>query len=303
MSAAISQAVPVRKSHWPIYLMVFGITVMWSANFIAVKYAVEEMPAVLAMGFRTLAAGMLMVPIFTSAERSVTEKRSMREDFWLLVALGVGGVTLNQLFFTMAMDHTSVAHGSLIISTTPISVLLLARLMKQERLTTRKILGMLIALSGVVLIQLTPEKSSGAHWLGDLLALCGSLTFAAFTVFGKRITSRHSSITVNAFAYFGGSLAMLPLILWVGGGFDLSLLSTRAWLAIAYMAVFPSVLCYLGYFHALNYVSASRVAVFSYLQPAMATLMAVPLLGESVSSTLITGGCIALLGVAITQRG
>lgn len=303
MSAAISQAVPVRKSHWPIYLMVFGITVMWSANFIAVKYAVEEMPAVLAMGFRTLAAGMLMVPIFTSAERSVTEKRSMREDFWLLVALGVGGVTLNQLFFTMAMDHTSVAHGSLIISTTPISVLLLARLMKQERLTARKILGMLIALSGVVLIQLTPEKSSGAHWLGDLLALCGSLTFAAFTVFGKRITSRHSSITVNAFAYFGGSLAMLPLILWVGGGFDLSLLSTRAWLAIAYMAVFPSVLCYLGYFHALNYVSASRVAVFSYLQPAMATLMAVPLLGESVSSTLITGGCIALLGVAITQRG
>lgn len=303
MSAAISQAVPVRKSHCPIYLMVFGITVMWSANFIAVKYAVEEMPAVLAMGFRTLAAGMLMVPIFTSAERSVTERRSMREDFWLLVALGVGGVTLNQLFFTMAMDHTSVAHGSLIISTTPISVLLLARLMKQERLTARKILGMLIALSGVVLIQLTPEKSSGAHWLGDLFALCGSLTFAAFTVFGKRITSRHSSITVNAFAYFGGSLAMLPLILWVGGGFDLSLLSTRAWLAIAYMAVFPSVLCYLGYFHALNYVSASRVAVFSYLQPAMATLMAVPLLGESVSSTLITGGCIALLGVAITQRG
>lgn len=227
----------------------------------------------------------------------------MREDFWLLVALGVGGVTLNQLFFTMAMDHTSVAHGSLIISTTPISVLLLARLMKQERLTARKILGMLIALSGVVLIQLTPEKSSGAHWLGDLLALCGSLTFAAFTVFGKRITSRHSSITVNAFAYFGGSLAMLPLILWVGGGIDLSLLSTRAWLAIAYMAVFPSVLCYLGYFHALNYVSASRVAVFSYLQPAMATMMAVPLLGESVSSTLITGGCIALLGVAITQRG
>ena len=137
MSAAISQAVPVRQSHWPIYLMVFGITVMWSANFIAVKFAVEEMPAVLAMGFRTLVAGMLMVPIFTSVERSTAEKRSLRDDFWLLVALGVGGVTVNQLFFTLAMEHTSVAHGSLIISTTPISVLLLARLMKQERLTGR----------------------------------------------------------------------------------------------------------------------------------------------------------------------
>ncbi len=299
----MSQALPARKSHWPIYLMVLGITVMWSANFIAVKYAVEEMPAVLAMGFRTLAAGMLMVPIFASVERSATEKRALRTDFWTLAALGVGGVTVNQFFFTLAMDHTSVAHGSLIISTTPISVLLLARLMKMERLSARKILGMLVALSGVVLIQLTPEKSGGAHWLGDLFALCGSLTFAAFTVFGKQITNRHNSITINAFAYFGGAIVMLPLIFWVGSGVDLSALSTRAWLAIAYMAVFPSVLCYLGYFHALNYVSASRVAVFSYLQPAMATLMAVPLLGETVSSSLILGGCIALAGVAITQRG
>ncbi|MCL4783718.1 MAG: DMT family transporter [Bryobacterales bacterium] len=303
MSAAMSQAVPVRQSHWPIYLMVFGITVMWSANFIAVKYAVEEMPAVLAMGFRTLAAGLLMVPIFTSAGRSAAEKRSLRSDFWTLVALGVGGVTLNQLFFTLAMEHTSVAHGSLIISTTPISVLLLARLMKQERLTGRKILGMLVALSGVVLIQLTPEKSSGAHWLGDLFAMCGSLAFAAFTVFGKQITKRHNSITINAFAYFAGAIVMLPLIFWAGGTLDLGALSTRAWLAIAYMAVFPSVLCYLGYFHALNYVAASRVAVFSYLQPVLATLMAVPLLGETINSALIAGGCIALLGVAITQRG
>ena len=182
-------------------------------------------------------------------------------------------------------------------------MLLLARLMKMERLSARKILGMLVALSGVVLIQLTPEKSGGAHWLGDLFALCGSLTFAAFTVFGKQITNRHNSITINAFAYFGGSFALLPLVLWLGGSIDLAALSTRAWMAIAYMAVFPSVLCYLGYFHALNYVSASRVAVFSYLQPAMATLMAVPLLGETVSSTLIIGGCIAILGVGITQRG
>ena len=303
MNTAISQALPVRENHWRIYLMVFGITALWAGNFIAVKFAVAEMSPVLAMGFRTVAAGLLMVPIFINTERSVEEKRALRTDFWFLCVLGIGGITLNQLFFTLAMDHTSVAHGSLIISTTPISILILARLKKQERLTARKILGMLVALSGVLLIQLTPGKADGAHWVGDLFALCGSLTFAAFTVFGKQVTSHHKSVTINAFAYFGGALALLPAIFWLAGGMDLGALSTRAWLAIAYMAVFPSVLCYLGYFHALNYVSASRVAVFSYLQPVMATLMAVPLLGETVGSTLIAGGCIALLGVAITQRG
>lgn len=303
MNAAISQVVPKRENHWRIYLLVFFITALWAGNFISVKFAVAEMSPVLAMGFRTVAAGLLMVPIFINTERSADEKKALRTDFWFLVGLGVGGITLNQLFFTLAMDHTSVAHGSLIISTTPISILVLARLMKQERLTARKIIGMLVALSGVLLIQFTPENSDGSHWLGDLFSLCGSLAFAAFTVFGKQVTSHHKSVTINAFAYFGGTLLLLPAIFWLSGGIDLGALSMRAWLSIAYMAVFPSVFCYVGYFYALNYIPASRVAVFSYLQPVMATLMAVPLLGETVSSTLVTGGCIALLGVAITQRG
>jgi drug/metabolite transporter (DMT)-like permease len=303
VSAAISQAVPVRESHWRIYVMVFFITALWAGNFIAVKLAIAEMPPLLAMGFRTVTAGLLMIPVFATARRTPEERASLRADFWLLAVLGIGGVTLNQLFFTLAMERTSVAHGSLIISTTPISILLLASVMKQERLTARKILGMVLALSGVAFIQLTPEKAGGATLFGDLLAMCGSLTFAAFTVFGKQVTSRHKSITINAFAYFGGALLLLPIVFWLAGGMDLAALSPRAWLAIAYMAVFPSVVCYVGYFHALNYISASRVAVFAYLQPAMATLMAVPLLGETISSSLVIGGCIALLGVAITQRG
>lgn len=303
MSAAISQAIPVRESHWRIYVMVFFITALWAGNFIAVKLAIAEMPPLLAMGFRTVAAGLLMIPVFATARRTPEEQASLRSDFWFLTVLGIGGVTLNQLFFTLAMERTSVAHGSLIISTTPISILLLASLMKQERLTARKIVGMVLALSGVAFIQLTPEKAGGATFFGDLLAMCGSLTFAAFTVFGKHVTSRHKSITINAFAYFGGALLLLPVVFWLAGGMDLGALSLRAWMAIAYMAVFPSVVCYVGYFHALNYISASRVAVFAYLQPAMATLMAVPLLGESISSSLVIGGCIALLGVAITQRG
>ena len=119
MSAAMSRAVPVRQSHWPIYLMVFGITVMWSANFICREIRGGGEPAVLAMGLPYLAAGLLMVPIFTSSGRSARGETLLRADFWTWWR-SAGGVTLNQLFFTLAMEHTSVAHGSLIISTTPI---------------------------------------------------------------------------------------------------------------------------------------------------------------------------------------
>ncbi len=303
MSAAISQPVPAERFPWRVYAVMFAITVMWSGNFVAVKYVVRELPPLLIMALRTLLAGAVMAPLFLATPRSAEQKTSMRRDFWLLAALGMAGVTLNQLFFTMALERTSVAHGSLIISTTPISILLMASLVRQERLTVLKILGMLLALSGVALIQLTPSKNGGATLLGDLLALCGSLTFAGFTVFGKHVMRNHSSITINAFAYVGGSLLLMPAVYLIGGGANFASISWGSWLTLGYMALFPSVLCYVGYFYALNYIPASRVAVFAYLQPAIATFMAVPLLGETVSSGLIVGGVIALAGVAMTQRG
>lgn len=304
MSAAISQPLPVEQRFpWRVYAVMLAVTLMWSGNFVAVKYVVREMPPLLIMTLRTFFAGLVMMPIFLATPRSPEQKRSMQRDFWLLAALGVAGVTLNQLFFTLALERTSVAHGSLIISTTPISILLMASLVRQERLTALKILGMAMALGGVALIQFTPAKSEGASVLGDLLAMCGSLTFAAFTVFGKKVMRDHSSVTINAFAYVGGSLLLVPAVWLIGGGADLASISWGSWLTVLYMAVFPSVLCYVGYFYALNYIPASRVAVFAYLQPAIATFMAVPLLGESISSSLLMGGTIALAGVAITQRG
>jgi drug/metabolite transporter (DMT)-like permease len=122
-------------------------------------------------------------------------------------------------------------------------------------------------------------------------------------VFSKGVTRHHSGITVNAFAYIGGGILLLPLVLIMGSGLDPQAVSLRGWLSILYMAIFPSVICYVGYFYALNHISASRVAVFAYLQPAFATLLAVPLLGESISSAVVIGGLGALAGVAITQRG
>lgn len=303
MSAAISPPLPVPQSHWRIYLMVLGITAMWAGNFIAVKWAIAELPPLLVMGVRTLLAGAMMVPVFLITTRQPAEKSMMRRQFWILAAVGVGGVTFNQLLFTLALEWTSVAHSSLIISTTPIWILLLASFMGQERLSPLKILGMMVALGGVMLIQVTPAKADGATILGDLLAFAGSLTFAAFTVFGKEVTRHHSGVTVNAFAYIGGAALLLPVVLFLGAGVDPLSVSLRGWLSILYMAVFPSVICYVGYFYALNYIPASQVAVFAYLQPAIATLMAVPLLGETVSSALVMGGIVALVGVAITQRG
>ncbi len=141
----------------------------------------------------------------------------------------------------------------------------------------------------------------------SLWATCSSSSgrwrFALFTIGGKRSSGRHGGITVSTFAYVGGALMLAPLTLWQAWDFEWSAVSAAGWASILYMAAFPSVLCYLIYYWALTYIPASRVAALSYLQPLIATLLAVPLLGEPITLPLMAGGAMVFAGVYTDRAG
>jgi len=117
------------------------------------------------------------------------------------------------------------------------------------------------------------------------------------------VSARHDAITMNTFAYVGGAIVLSPVIVLNARHFDFTAVSASAWLSVAYMAVFSSVVSYLIYNYALSHIAASRVSAFSYLQPLLATLLAIPILGEHVTIYLLAGGALVLAGVYITERG
>jgi drug/metabolite transporter (DMT)-like permease len=196
-----------------------------------------------------------------------------------------------------------VAHASLIMGVTPIVVLGLAVSMKLERLTSRKLTGMLVALAGIGILKAFETAGSGPTWLGDFLVFLAALTFSVFAAFGKKITARHSSITVNTFGYVGGAVFMAPLVIWQGWSFPFAQVSATAWLSVVYMALFPSLICYLIFYHAMSHIPVSRVSALSYFQPLLATLMAVSVLGERLTGSVVAGGAVILAGVWLAERG
>ena len=80
--------------------------------------------------------------------------------------------------------------------------------------------GLAIALSGIGVLNSAPAKGSGVTALGDLLIVGAAATFALFTVFGKRVTVRHGSVTVNTLAYSAGALVLSPITIWQGSQFS-----------------------------------------------------------------------------------
>ncbi len=290
-------------SHWRLYSLIGLMTFLWALNFIVAKFAVRQIPPLMAAGLRTGLAGILILPIYFWERKTKGVAAWTKADVPMLMFLGMFGVALNQLFFVLGISRTSVAHAAIMIGITPILVLAIASAIGQESLSAGKLLGMALALAGVVALQFSPSKGAVTTVAGDFFIFLASVTFALFTVMGKRVVGNFSSITINTFAYVGGGLFLLPLTLWQSVGFPFQQLSWATWASVLYMAAFPSVLCYLIYYYALTYIPASRVSAFSYLQPLLATLLAIPLLGENPTTSLVAGGCLVLVGVFVAERG
>jgi len=300
-SAATRTAPPGAPSRGSLYSLLGLMVFFWSLNFVIVKIALREFPPLLLTALRVALAAGVLLGIFAATRPQRRSARWTAREILLLLVLGVSGVALNQGFFVAGLGRTSVAHAAILMGLTPVQVLLLAALTGQEKLTGRKLTGLAVALLGVAVLQLSHDGSGAPSMSGDVCILLSGFAFAVYTVGGKNLTSRHDSVTMNTFVYLGGAVVLSPVILWQPVHF--AAVSATAWLSLAYMALFPSVVSYLIYSYALAHMEASRVSASSYLQPLLATLIAIVILDEHLTAPILTGGTLVLAGVYITERG
>lgn len=284
-----------------LYTLIGFMQFFWSANFLVGKIALREFPAPLLAGLRVLVAALFILPFYRWKVHGRGEWT--RRDLPLLALLGFIGVGMNQVLFVLGLSNTTVAHSAFMIGMTPVWVLLMAAARGLERITVRKLGGMLAALSGVAVLSLERSRGPGPTLTGDLLTLLAGSAFALYTIAGKEVNHRYSSLTVTTFLFGFGALFLLPLVVWQGFSFRFAAVSVVGWLALVYMSVFPSLVCYLIFYYALGYVSASRLSTLSYLQPVVAAASGALLLGERLSAPLVVGGAIIFGGVYLTERG
>ncbi|MGH9395517.1 MAG: DMT family transporter, partial [Terriglobia bacterium] len=125
---------------------------------------------------------------------------------------------------------------------------------------------------------------------------------AYYTILMKKVADCFDPLTLNALVFGLGAILLIPFCARSVAEVQWGRISSPAWWGLAYMVLFGSLVAYLIYAFALQKLSASNVAAFAYLQPVMAALMGIWLLGEKISVTVIFGGALILLGVYLTER-
>ena len=306
-----------RAPSRPVIASLIGVVVViWAVNFIAAKIGLRSFPPLTMASFRVCAAGLVMIPFYLCVKRlrlpafaeaaGVSKRGFAGRDVWTFLYLGFFGVSVNQFCFTLGLHYTSVSHSAVIVGMGPIYTLILAVLLRMERATWHKAVGMAIAFTGIAV--LASEHGISAHsasLLGDAITMTGSVGFAIYAVLGKRVASEYDALTMTAYNHFAGALILLPLavhqawILEAAGSWRA--VPWQAWASILYMGLFGSAVAYVLYYWLLRYLEASQLSAFTYLLPVLATILGILTLGEKGSWVQLVGGALTLGGVYWTE--
>jgi len=289
-----------RPSSFILAFSLAAMLAMWSFNYVAGKIALRHIDGVTLAAFRIEIAALIFLPIyFLRRNRPAMNAK----DVWTLSYLGLL-LCANQVFFTIGLAHTTSGHSSMILAIGPIIVLLLARMMGLEALTTAKILGMIIAFTGATILAVENgfDLRGSPTLTGDLLTLFGTTSFSLYVVLGKKVAGKYDTVSMNAMNAFAGAAALLPVAIVRGIHLDWTSVGWAGWLGMFYMAAVSSVAAYTLFYWVLRYMEASRVAAVNYFQPIGAILVAAVFLGEVPTRHLLLGGVLILVGVYLAER-
>jgi drug/metabolite transporter (DMT)-like permease len=232
-----------------------------------------------------------------------------RGDLLALAGLGLVGIAINYVGYTVGLSLTSGSNAALIIATAPVWGLLLGVVLGLERGSWMGALGLGLAIAGVALVVGEGLGSEEASVGGDLLVCVSAFSWGAYTVLSLPVVRRLDPLVVGAWTMLLGGLAALPLAFtgfpYLSGSLssvEWGSVGAAAWAAAAYSTVLCSSFAIAAYQANVARRGANRVLIYLYLQTLVGLLASVVLLGEGLGTAKVAGAAVILLGVYLARR-
>jgi drug/metabolite transporter (DMT)-like permease len=277
--------------------------VAWGASIVAQKWALGSLSVVEVSLLRGVGALALLVPLWWRQEGRTT--RFAARDLAVLTVLSLG-VLGNHLLTLFGLRYVEAAVGGVIIGAAPAITALLSSLLIRDLPFRVVALGCTVSFAGVAVVSGVGQSSeAGANpWLGGALVVLAQVCWALYSIGGRKIMERFSPLTVNWTTLLFSLLPQVPL-LWTDqkamiAGVDSVIPS--AWLAVAFLVVFPTALGQQAWLYGVKGVGPSRAGIFINLIPVSALLLSVMILGETLDATKLAGIALILAGVWLVNR-
>ena len=300
-AVALPAAKP-RPNRLGVIAAFFAIYVVWGSTYLAIRYAVAAIPPLYTAGFRHLVAGtiLLLWAVAKGQRPTWPQIRASMVIGFLFFLVGHG---------SLHWAETRVPSGlaSLLIASEPIWVFLMTcAAEKRWRMNGYLLVGVTLGLGGVGLLLGRDVGSSGhGGFLGAIACLVGAISWSAGIIYSRRSHLSGSPLLLSALSLLAGSGMLLAsgTVLGEYRGFSFFSVPRLAWLSLAYLIVFGSVIAFTAYNWLLEHYSPTLVATHTYVNPIVAVLLGWWFAGEQVSLNVTVSAGMVIAAVFLVDRG
>jgi drug/metabolite transporter (DMT)-like permease len=278
--------------------LALAFSFLWASAFIGTKVAIQSSPPLFMMGFRfAIAGGALLLVARARGAAFPANRRAWGE----LAALGVLNHALYLGLSAIALLSIASSTGAVLASANPLMVALAALVVLRERLPPVRVLGMLVAFAGVLVVM-----GSRAQ-LGDspgamLVILLANACMVAGTILFKRWSPRGDLLVLNGVQLAVASLVLLVVSFAVEAPLQQVRWEPQFFLALAYLIVFVSWGAVSIWLYLLRTGDASRASSFLFLNPVIGLFLGALLLGDPMRPADFVGSAAVALGIYLVQR-
>jgi drug/metabolite transporter (DMT)-like permease len=291
-----------------VYVKLLLTALFWGGTFIAGRHVSQHLDPFTIAFLRFAMASVLLLTLTYRQEGRFP--RLTGGQVVLIAVLGATGIFAYNVLFFKGLHLIEAGRASLIVATSPAFITVASALFLRDgsaKLLAHplraagiplSILGAIVVISRGDLRQIL----AGGVGLGELFILGCVLNWVIYSVLGKVVMRRLSPLTAVAYSSAVGALALAVPAAMEGPAQNLANASWLDWAAIAYLAVFGTVLGFVWFYQGVRAIGAPRAGLFINFVPISAVLLAAPLLHEPITWSLAVGAALVLSGVFLTNR-
>src|ERR1700761_1149001 len=293
------------SSHWIAnqpYLLLCITSMCWAGNAIVGRMAAGHIPPITLSTLRWSLAFLTLLPF--AWKHLVRDWGAIRGKLGVMLIISFTGIGAFNTLQYWALEYTQALNTLLFQSAGPLVVAVWSLLLLGVRLTLAQAAGVVLSLTGVLVILLHGDLSTLSSIQfnkGDVIFIVALIIFGFYSVMTLKRPAIHA-LSFATFTFGAGAACLFPLLIWELATRPVMALNTANLLSLFYVAVFPSTLAYLCYNRGIQLIGANRAAPFFHMVPLFGSVMAMAFLGERPQLFHFIGFALVLSGVFVASR-
>lgn len=280
-----------------VHVALITVQVAFATLPVSAKLVLAELPP---YGFALIR--LVTAAVFFSVLATINGKLKVPfRDVWRIALIGLLGTAFNQILYLNGLERSNATHASVLVTLIPVFAFIIAIGMRRERAVPLGLLGVGIAFAGVLSLTGVEKVSIGTDTIvGDGLMVANALSYALYLVLSKPYVERYGAMAVVAISFVAASLFAAPFGVSELG--EVALMSRDGLIALLYVLLVPTLLTYLLNAWALARASASKVAIYIYLQPLLGVVLAYWILDEVFGARALVSSVVVIFGIVLVNR-